>query len=114
MAPTSPTPRRTPTGRRRGRPPGTTNAARAARQASLAAAAAAEPPPKRRRYVPGGPGGGGRYLDADAIQTPDTARSNAGSRSRTSGAARLALNGGSPLPPTPGEKHTSEDRRERR
>ncbi|PTB46455.1 hypothetical protein M441DRAFT_63732 [Trichoderma asperellum CBS 433.97] len=100
MAPTSPTPRRTPTGRRRGRPPGTTNAARAARQASLAAAAAAsEPPPKRRRYVPGGPGGGGRYLDADAIQTPDTARSNAGSRSRTSGAARLALNGGSPLPP---------------
>lgn len=100
MAPTSPTPRRTPTGRRRGRPPGTTNAARAARQASLAAAAAAaEPPPKRRRYVPGGPGGGGRYLDADAIQTPDTARSNAAPRSRTSGAARLALNGGSPLPP---------------
>ncbi|PFH60004.1 hypothetical protein XA68_11587 [Ophiocordyceps unilateralis] len=70
MAPASPTPRRTPTGRRRGRPPGSTNAARAARQASLAAAAAiavaspSEPPSKRRRYVPGGPGGGGRFVEA--------------------------------------------------
>ncbi|RCI14793.1 hypothetical protein L249_6474 [Ophiocordyceps polyrhachis-furcata BCC 54312] len=61
MAPASPTPRRTPTGRRRGRPPGSTNAARAARQA--AALANAEPPPKRRRYVPGGPGGGGRFVE---------------------------------------------------
>ncbi|RDA90072.1 hypothetical protein CP533_2912 [Ophiocordyceps camponoti-saundersi (nom. inval.)] len=61
MAPASPTPRRTPTGRRRGRPPGSTNAARAARQA--AALANAEPPPKRRRYVPGGPGGGGHFVE---------------------------------------------------
>lgn len=100
MAPASPTPRRTPTGRRRGRPPGTTNAARALRQASLAAAAVSEPPPKkRRRYVPGGPGGGGRYLDADAIDTPDTTRTMTASRSRTS-ASRMALNGASPsLPP---------------
>ncbi|KAL6859578.1 hypothetical protein J3F83DRAFT_768725 [Trichoderma novae-zelandiae] len=107
MAPASPTPRRTPTGRRRGRPPGSTNAARAARQASLAAAAAAasEPPQKRRRYVPGGPGGGGRYLDTDAIPTPDTARATTGSRSRTS-AARLALNGASPSVPPRRERST--------
>ncbi|KAK1239756.1 hypothetical protein MKX07_001210 [Trichoderma sp. CBMAI-0711] len=105
MAPASPTPRRTPTGRRRGRPPGSTNAARAARQASLAAAAASEPPQKRRRYVPGGPGGGGRYLDADSIQTPNTARTTTGSRSRTS-TARLALNGASPSMPPRRERST--------
>ncbi|KAK5990045.1 Mst2 complex subunit nto1 [Cladobotryum mycophilum] len=99
MAPASPTPRKVPTGRRRGRPPGSTNAARAARAAAAAAAAAAsEPPPKRRRYVPGGPGGGGRYLEPDSLQTPDTAGPATVSRSRS--AARLALNGTSPsLPP---------------
>ncbi|KAM4060233.1 PHD-zinc-finger like domain-containing protein [Hirsutella rhossiliensis] len=95
MAPTSPTPRRTPTGRRRGRPPGTTNAARAARQASLAAAAAAatattaspssEPPSKRRRYVPGGPGGGGRFLESENPGTPLAAGPATVSRARTAG-----------------------------
>ncbi|KAG5983354.1 hypothetical protein E4U55_000146 [Claviceps digitariae] len=66
MAPASPTPRRTPTGRPRGRPPGSTNAARAARQA-LSAGSATEPPPKRRRYIPGGPGGGGRFIETDEL-----------------------------------------------
>ncbi|KFA78002.1 hypothetical protein S40288_05252 [Stachybotrys chartarum IBT 40288] len=83
MAPTEPLPRRTPTGRRRGRPPGTTNAARAARQASLAAAVSSEPPPKRRRYVPGGPGGGGRFLEAQSPDAQDTIAASGASRSRT-------------------------------
>lgn len=101
MAPTSPAPRRTPTGRRRGRPPGTTNAAmRAARQASLSASAASEPPPKRRRYVPGGPkyipggpGGGGRFLDPEDLDTLDS--SVTASRSRTV-AVRDAIKDASP------------------
>lgn len=71
--------RRTPTGRPRGRPPGTTNAARAARLALLAAS---EPPPKRRRYIPGGLGGGGRFIDgtdpdANANETSSLGRSRA-------------------------------------
>lgn len=94
MAPASPSPRRTPTGRRRGRPPGTTNAARAARQASLAAAVASEPPPKKRRYVPGGPGGGGRFVDADTLDAPASAAS--ASRASRATAARSALNGATP------------------
>ncbi|KAF4988937.1 hypothetical protein FDECE_14867 [Fusarium decemcellulare] len=94
MAPTSPTPRRPLTARRRGRPPGTTNAARAARAAALAAAAATEPPPKRRRYIPGGPGGGGRFIESDLLDTPSTAGPSTVSRSRA--AAREALNGASP------------------
>ncbi|KAF4335990.1 3 HAT complex component NTO1 [Fusarium beomiforme] len=93
MAPTSPTPRRPVTGRRRGRPPGSTNAARAAR-AALAAASATEPPPKRRRYIPGGAGGGGRFADADLLTTPNTVGSSTVARSRA--AARDAINGPSP------------------
>ncbi|POR33485.1 Peregrin [Tolypocladium paradoxum] len=96
MAPASPTPRRTPTGRRRGRPPGTTNAARAARQASLATAAASEPPPKKRRYVPGGPGGGGRFVDSDALDTPTAVGATAATASRSRTAARVAINGETP------------------
>ncbi|KAG6017389.1 hypothetical protein E4U43_001482, partial [Claviceps pusilla] len=70
MAPASPTPKRIPTGRPRGRPPGSTNAARAARQALSAAGSATEPPPKRRRYIPGGPGGGGRFIETDELDAP--------------------------------------------
>lgn len=94
MAPASPTPRRLPTARRRGRPPGSTNAARLARQAGLLPDVATEPPPKKRRYIPGGAGGGGRFIDADALETPSTVGAMAASRSRT--AAREALNGASP------------------
>ena len=90
----SPTPRRPPMARRRGRPPGTTNAARAARQAALEAGIASEPPPKKRRYIPGGRGGGGRFIDSDLLETPATAGPATVSRSRT--AAREALNSGSP------------------
>ncbi|OHW89999.1 PHD-finger domain-containing protein-like protein [Colletotrichum incanum] len=85
------TPRRPPTGRKRGRPPGTTNAARIAREvgdspapppsgrsarehATPSAAPQTEPPPKRRRYIPGGAGGGGRFIDDDGTQTPITVR----------------------------------------
>ncbi|KAK2593141.1 hypothetical protein QQS21_009151 [Conoideocrella luteorostrata] len=71
MAPTSPTPRRTPSGRPRGRPLGSTNAARAARQQALAATITSEPPPKTR-YVPGGPGGGGRHVVIDGSDVPAT------------------------------------------
>ena len=91
---TSPS-RRTPTGRRRGRPPGTTNAARAARQASLATSAASEPPPKKRRYVPGGAGGGGRFIDQSDMETPMSNGAVTVSRSRAA-AVRDALNGASP------------------
>ncbi|KAH7328536.1 hypothetical protein B0I35DRAFT_20630 [Stachybotrys elegans] len=94
MAPTPNTSRNTPTGRRRGRPPGTTNAARAARQASLAALAASEPPPKRRRYVPGGPGGGGRFIETETLESTGMIVPATASRSRT--AARESLNGVSP------------------
>ncbi|KJZ74114.1 hypothetical protein HIM_06563 [Hirsutella minnesotensis 3608] len=97
MAPASPTPRRTPTARRRGRPPGTTNAARAARHASLVTAAttiSSEPPPKRRRYIPGGPGGGGRFLDSANLETPIAAVAATMSRARTT--ARHLLNGDTP------------------
>ncbi|KAI6783847.1 Mst2 complex subunit-like protein [Emericellopsis cladophorae] len=65
--------RRTPTGRRRGRPPGTSSALRAARSDSLGAfgaLAASEPPLKKRRYVPGGAGGGGRWCDTSDQDTP--------------------------------------------
>lgn len=100
MAPTVTPTRRTPTGRRRGRPPGTTNAARAARHASLATEAASEPPPKKRRYIPGGAGGGGRFVDqeeydalaAQGLVAPVAARSR----------ARETMSGASPslgLPP---------------
>ncbi|CAK7229252.1 hypothetical protein SBRCBS47491_007186 [Sporothrix bragantina] len=65
MAAAPSTPRRTSTGRRRGRPPGSTNAARAARIAAVSS----EPPPKRRKYIPGGPGGGGRFVDEDGTVT---------------------------------------------
>ena len=95
MAPTSSPSRRTPTGRRRGRHPGTTNAARAARAASLAASAASEPPPKKRRYIPGGAGGGGRFVDPGELDTPQTNGAVTVARSRTSN-ARQALNGASP------------------
>lgn len=71
MAPTLTPSRRTPTGRRRGRPPGTTNAARAARQASLVVSAATEPPPKRRRFVPGGSSGGGSLATSGNHATPN-------------------------------------------
>ncbi|KOS17924.1 Peregrin [Escovopsis weberi] len=109
MAPASSSPRRAPTGRRRGRPPGSTNAARAARAAAAAAeaaaaaaAAASEPPPKRRRYIPGGSGGGGRFVDASAIQTPEPAARPA-TTARSRSAARLALNATSPsMPPRRG------------
>ncbi|KAF6827307.1 Mst2 complex subunit nto1 [Colletotrichum plurivorum] len=85
MAPKPSTPRRPPTGRKRGRPPGTTNAARFARERGDSPAAASssrstrdlatpvaqtEPPPKRRRYIPGGAGGGGRFIDDDGTETP--------------------------------------------
>ncbi|KAJ6446564.1 PHD finger domain-containing protein [Purpureocillium lavendulum] len=100
MAPASPTPRRTPTARRRGRPPGTTNAVRAARQSSLSAVVASEPPPKKRRYIPGGPGGGGRFVDADTLDTPvSTTASAAVSRSSRAAASRNALNGETPSLP---------------
>ncbi|KAH7170325.1 hypothetical protein EDB81DRAFT_676825 [Dactylonectria macrodidyma] len=94
MAPTSPTPRRPLTARRRGRPPGSTNAARAARQAALASGIASEPPPKRRRYVPGGPGGGGRFIESEFLDSPGLAGPATISRSRN--AAREVLNGTSP------------------
>lgn len=93
MAQTSPTPRRPPTARRRGRPPGTTNAARAARLAALEAGIASEPPPKKRRYIPGGRGGGGRFIDPELLGTLSVGPATV-SRSRT--AARQALNSGSP------------------
>ncbi|KAL5598839.1 uncharacterized protein BROUX77_005872 [Berkeleyomyces rouxiae] len=82
----------TPSGRRRGRPPGSTNAVRAARLAAAAAAAAggvdtdafdAGSPmssglPRRRRYVPSGPGGNGRFIDDNGLTTttpvPETER----------------------------------------
>ena len=89
---TASAPRRTPTGRPRGRPPGTTNAARAARAAALAAAAASEPPPKKRRYIPGGPGGGGRFVEIDDHDAPSTT----GAIRTRAPAARAALNGASP------------------
>lgn len=96
MAPASPLARRTPTGRRRGRPPGTTNAARAARHASLSVTIASEPPPKKRRYVPGGPGGGGRFIDpGDMAHTPQAAGTG-GTVSRTRSLVRDAVNGASP------------------
>ncbi|KYK60117.1 bromodomain and PHD finger-containing protein [Drechmeria coniospora] len=98
MAPASPLPRRTPTGRRRGRPPGTTNAARAARQASLSAMAASEPPSKKRRYVPGGPGGGGRFVDSDSLHRSASAASAPTSRSSRNAARDLA-NGDTPSAP---------------
>ncbi|KAH0596144.1 hypothetical protein MHUMG1_06005 [Metarhizium humberi] len=91
MAPASPSPRRTPSGRPRGRPLGSTNAARAARQ-SLTVTSATEPPPKRRRYVPGGPGGGGRFVETDDLEIQVT---TSAPRSRTT-AARSAINGKSP------------------
>ncbi|CAM1505388.1 Fc.00g110250.m01.CDS01 [Cosmosporella sp. VM-42] len=94
MAPTSPSPHRLPTSRRRGRPPGTTNAARAARQAAISAGVASEPPPKKRRYIPGGAGGGGRFIDPDLLDTPDALGAMTVSRSRT--AQREVLNGASP------------------
>ncbi|EFX00670.1 phd finger domain protein [Grosmannia clavigera kw1407] len=84
MAPAPLTPRRTATGRRRGRPPGSTNAARAARLA----AASAEPPPKRRKYIPGGPGGGGRFVDEDGITTEVVTRGS-GRSARTPTARRV-------------------------
>ncbi|OLN94015.1 Mst2 complex subunit nto1 [Colletotrichum chlorophyti] len=85
------TPRRPPTGRKRGRPPGTTNAARIARElgdspapapsgrstrelTTPSAAPQTEPAPKRRKYIPGGAGGGGRFIDDDGTQTPITVR----------------------------------------
>ncbi|KAK1844015.1 bromodomain and phd finger-containing protein [Colletotrichum chrysophilum] len=90
MAPKPSTPRRPPTGRKRGRPPGTTNAARIARELGASPAAPSsrpsrelttpsavpmtEPPPKRRRYIPGGAGGGGRFIDDDGTETPITVR----------------------------------------
>nr|XP_036584733.1 Mst2 complex subunit nto1 [Colletotrichum truncatum]KAF6794383.1 Mst2 complex subunit nto1 [Colletotrichum truncatum] len=91
MAPKPSTPRRPPTGRKRGRPPGTTNAARIARELGASPAAApsgrssrelatpsaapqTEPPPKRRRYIPGGAGGGGRFIEDDGTETPITVR----------------------------------------
>ncbi|PHH64647.1 hypothetical protein CDD81_4088 [Ophiocordyceps australis] len=96
MAPTSPTPRRTPTGRRRGRPPGSTNAARAARQT---AAAASEPPHKRRRYIPGGPGGGGRFIDSEFAVAEMHGAATA-PRGRGTTAMRDAFNSATPtIPP---------------
>ncbi|KAF9874008.1 bromodomain and phd finger-containing protein [Colletotrichum karsti] len=91
MAPKPSTPRRPPTGRKRGRPPGTTNAARFARDlvdspadtpsarpsrelATPVVVPQTEPPPKRRRYIPGGAGGGGRFIDDDGTQTPIAVR----------------------------------------
>ncbi|TDZ23651.1 NuA3 HAT complex component NTO1 [Colletotrichum orbiculare MAFF 240422] len=84
------TPRRPPTGRKRGRPPGTSSATRSARGvdspavapsarssrdlATPSAAPQTEPPPKRRRYIPGGAGGGGRFIDDDGTETPITVR----------------------------------------
>ncbi|KAK7417486.1 hypothetical protein QQZ08_011603 [Neonectria magnoliae] len=94
MAPTSPTPRRPNTTRRRGRPPGTTNAVRLARQAAMAAGVASEPPPKKRRYIPGGPGGGGRFVESDMLDTPGVMGPATVSRARN--AAREVLNGASP------------------
>lgn len=90
MAPTVTPSRRTPTGRRRGRPPGTTLTARAA---------ASEPPLKKRRYIPGGAGGGGRFVDQeeyDALAAQGLVAPIARSR------AREAMNGASPslgIPP---------------
>jgi NuA3 HAT complex component NTO1 len=55
------TPRRPPTGRRRGRPP---------KRTQTAADAASEPPSKRRKYIPGGPGGGGRFIDETGAEIP--------------------------------------------
>lgn len=97
MAPKTPTPRRTPTGRRRGRPPGTTNAVRAARQPTVPASAATEPPPKKRRYIPGGAGGGGRFVDADDVETPAPARTPSGARHRATNSGTGA-NAPSPYP----------------
>ncbi|WYZ40435.1 hypothetical protein EsH8_IV_000776 [Colletotrichum jinshuiense] len=85
------TPRRPPTGRKRGRPPGTTNAARIAREfgdspapapsgrstrehATSSAVPQTEPAPKRRKYIPGGAGGGGRFIDDDGVETPIAVR----------------------------------------
>jgi len=91
MAPKTPNSRRTPTGRRRGRPPGTTNAARAARLAAQAATGASEPPPKRRRYIPGGAGGGGRFVEIDENDTPiSSTAAVASSRSRAAAATSRA------------------------
>jgi NuA3 HAT complex component NTO1 len=98
MAPKPSTPRRQPTGRKRGRPPGTTNAARAAREAALSAAAASEPPPKRRRYIPGGAGGGGRFVDADGTEVDDGSilATVSAPRSRAVADAQSGANGASP------------------
>ncbi|ERS97198.1 hypothetical protein HMPREF1624_06529 [Sporothrix schenckii ATCC 58251] len=103
MAAAPSTPRRTSTGRRRGRPPGSTNASRAARMA----VASSEPPPKRRKYIPGGPGGGGRFVDEDGNVTyvvrgaprasPGGAGGGGGSRSAT--APRRAPAVRAPKPP---------------
>ncbi|OHF02709.1 PHD-finger domain-containing protein [Colletotrichum orchidophilum] len=81
------TPRRSFTGRKRGRPPGTSHSTRVARDlgdspapppsgrstrdhATPSAVPHTEPPPKRRRYIPGGAGGGGRFIDDDGTETP--------------------------------------------
>ncbi|KAL2888331.1 PHD-finger domain-containing protein [Ceratocystis lukuohia] len=104
----------TPTGRRRGRPPGSTNAARAARLAAAAAAAAAAASgtvpdvdavpgavvsptsmslgaaPKRRRYIPGGPGGGGRFVDEEGVTIPAIASAASVAHKAAAAAARAA------------------------
>jgi NuA3 HAT complex component NTO1 len=87
MSPKTPSSRRTPTGRRRGRPPGSTNAARAARLAALASG----PPQKRRRYIPGGAGGGGRFVEVDEHDAPiSSTPAVASSRSRAAGTTSRA------------------------
>ncbi|KAJ2896608.1 hypothetical protein MKZ38_005398 [Zalerion maritima] len=83
MAPSPSTPKRTLSGRPRGRPRRSTNSVRTTRD--LSSGAATEPPQKKRRYIPGGPGGGGRYIDDDEktpqiikySSAPTTARSSA-------------------------------------
>jgi len=102
MAPTTPsTPRRTPTGRRRGRPPGSTNAARAARLAAVVS----EPPPKRRKYIPGGPGGGGRFVDEDGVETPAVPSVATSARPRTT-----TTSGGAASPAYPRRERSTRTR----
>lgn len=84
MSPRTPTPRRSPTARRRSRPiPPSTDLQ--PRQTSIADGAATEPPPKRRRYIPGGAGGGGRFIDVDDMETPLPKQSPSAPRRKTSG-----------------------------
>lgn len=85
MAPRTPTPRRSPTARRRSRPVAPSTDAQV-RPMPAADGSATEPPPKRRRYIPGGAGGGGRFVEVDDLDaTPVPKREPGTSRRKVAG-----------------------------